>query len=109
LVVADSPVLGRAGRATFSLERDLEALSAGCVSSTKPGGTVILSAHATDLSADEMFRRIEGVAAGIGRSVRLLLRLGLPEWDHPTLPPDKGYAAEADRGDYLKTLVLQVG
>jgi 23S rRNA (cytosine1962-C5)-methyltransferase len=109
LVVADPPVLGHAGRSTFSLERDLDTLATGCVGSTKPGGTVVISAHATALAAEEMCGRIEGAAARMGRSTRVLLRLGLPEWDHPTIAAEQGHSGEADRGDYLKTLVFETG
>lgn len=112
LVIADPPVFGRAKGVAFSLERDLEALVEGCIACTTRGGVFVLATHAIALGE----RRLLDVARNAGglasREVRVLERLGLPEWDHPP-PVHSGerevVAAVEDRGDYLKTLVLRVG
>jgi 23S rRNA (cytosine1962-C5)-methyltransferase len=109
LVIADAPVLGRARAKVFSLERDLQPLARDAIASTKPGGIVVIAAHATALSSEAMVEAATRGARELGRRVDLVEELGLPAWDHPTVPSPTGRADDSDRGDYLKTLVLRAG
>lgn len=93
IVVADPPVLGRAGNKRFELLRDLERLAELLLARTD--GYLVFSTHALELD----WARLDAAFAG----ATVVARLGLPGWDHPVAP-----VAE-DRGDYLKTLVLKVG
>lgn len=107
LVIADPPVFGRARGRSFTLSRDLEALAAGAVRKVQPGGFLIFSTHATGLGDERLASALTEAAARQGRAAKVVERLGLPAWDHPVrgeAPPEA-----ADRGDYLKTLVLRVG
>jgi 23S rRNA (cytosine1962-C5)-methyltransferase len=105
LVIVDPPVLGRAGRRTFVLDAQLEALAAGALRKLRPGGVMIFSTHALAISAAALESRLESVAASEGRRLERLRWLGLPAWDHPVV---EGAPSEDDRGGYLKTLVLRV-
>lgn len=107
LIIADPPVLGRAGRSTFSLERHLGALVHGCLDSLVPGGVLALSTHAVGLGEGGLLGAVQDAAASAHRPLEVLATLGLPAWDHPVgVAPEEG---ASDRGDYLKTLVLRAG
>jgi 23S rRNA (cytosine1962-C5)-methyltransferase len=103
LVIVDPPLLGHAEGRTFALLNDLGALAAGALRKLRPGGVLLFSTHALELTSADLLAVLERAAAG--RALEVLSRLGLPPWDHPVL---EGPAAGDDRGGYLKTLVLRV-
>ncbi len=105
LVVLDPPVLGRAGGKTFSLDQQIDALLEGAIRKLAVDGVLVFSTHARRWSVEALRPRVESAALAAGRRVEWRAELGLPDWDHPTGDESQGQ----DRGDYLKTLVLQFG
>lgn len=103
LVIADPPVFGRAKGRSFSLRRDLDALLGGCLRQLRPGGRLLFSTHALWLTQEALLVRAERQAAALGLALSLEWSAGLPSWDHPSAPAASG----ADRGAYLKTLLLK--
>lgn len=103
LVILDPPVFGRAGKKSRAL--DLEALVSGAMSVTAPGGRLVVTVHALDVASEVLKRQVLELADRLGRRARIQAEFGLPEWDHPTRP---SAADPADRGDYLKTLILSM-
>ncbi len=104
LVVLDPPTFGRGRKGkVLALGRDLEALVGLSARLVAPGGRLLVAFHGAGLEEE---RALEAASAGAdGRVVTLAHRFGLPDWDHPSVSePD-----EEDRGDYLSTLVLNVG
>lgn len=104
LVILDPPSFGRGpGGRVLSLARDLERLVSLAASVVAPGGRLVVALHGAAIDAKRALRAAEEGTRG--RRITLVHHLGLPEWDHPAVTePD----AE-DRGDYLSTLVLDVG
>lgn len=104
LVILDPPSFGRGtGGKVLSLAKDLDHLVSLAASVVAPGGRLVVALHGAAIDEGRAIRAAE--AAQPTRGVRLAHRFGLPAWDHPAVSaPD----AE-DRGDYLRTLVLDVG
>lgn len=116
LVIADPPVFGHARGGAFSLERELPSLLEGCLAATAPGGVLVFSTHLLSVDEQALLGMARGAAAAIGRSISILETMGLPEWDHPVMGAGASSpvsaveeSGEADRGNYLKTLVLRAG
>ncbi|MEL6185902.1 MAG: class I SAM-dependent methyltransferase, partial [Myxococcota bacterium] len=103
LVILDPPVFGH-GRRPFSLERDLVRLLRGAFSQLAPGGVLIFSTHHTGLTDPVLEAACREAALGCQRTLDLIERRGLPEWDHPI----SGDPTPGDRGNYLRTLCLRV-
>ena len=97
LIVADPPMFGRAEGRSFALTQQLGALADGCVRKLAGGGHLVLSTHGVELSFEDLESAVR--SASRGRRVEVVRRMGLPEWDHPTVGGDDAY---------LKTLVLRV-
>lgn len=121
LIIADPPVLGRAGNKTFSLKRAQAALCAGMLARAAPGAVLYFSAHGRFVRNERVEADFRRAALEQGRRIRVLRTLGLPAWDHPTRVLERpagrpgagsgGPRADSgpgDRGDYLKGLVLEV-
>ena len=60
LIIVDPPVFGRSKKRTFSLLRDLDRLIEGAMSKLASDGVLIFSTHATQLSLEELKRRLPG-------------------------------------------------
>jgi 23S rRNA (cytosine1962-C5)-methyltransferase len=103
LIIVDPPVFGRAGKRVFSLERDLANLLVAAAAALRPGGHLLLSIHALTLGTQDLERLVRDAAGR--RKVHVRHRAGLPEWDHPMGATSK---VADDRGDYLKTLVIEI-
>ena len=103
LVILDPPVMGRALGKTFSLMQQVGTLLSGAVRKLAPSGVLVFSTHARALTTDMLRSEVEATARSAGRRVSWLHELGLPAWDHPIGDEANGL----DRGDYLKTLVMQ--
>lgn len=101
LVILDPPVFGHAGAKRHVLSQALEELVAGAVAVVEPGGVLALSVHALEVD----HAALEALLERTGRPRETLAVLGLPGWDHPTVAEPSG----ADRGEYLKTLVVRLG
>ena len=104
LVVLDPPVFGR-GRKAFSLFKDLSLLMRGAFQQLHDGGILVVSTHHTGIGFTQLARTAELQAQHLGLEIEKLEKLGLPEWDHPTLPQS---SSDADRGDYLNTLIVHL-
>lgn len=103
LVIVDPPVMGRAAKRTFSLDRDMSALLSGAVRKVTRDGIVVFSTHARRWTVEALRPVVRAAARANGREVEWVDEFGLPPWDHPTASD----ADALDRGDYLKTLVLR--
>jgi 23S rRNA (cytosine1962-C5)-methyltransferase len=99
LVIMDPPVFGRAGAKVHSLGEQLEELVTHAAAVVAPGGVLVLSAHALELTQEDLADTVQR-ALGPRRATQVGER-GLP-WDHPARPE------AGDRGDYLKTMVLRL-
>ena len=58
LVILDPPVFGRSKKRSFSLLRELERLIEGATAKLAPEGVLMFSTHATQLTAEDVARRI---------------------------------------------------
>ena len=103
LVILDPPVMGRAHGRTFSLAQQLDELLVGVVRKLTAGGILVFSTHARRWTMELLRSHVDEAAKTHGRAVRWIAERGLPEWDHPVNESSEGL----DRGDYLKTLVLE--
>lgn len=104
LVILDPPSFGRGPRGkVLSLEKDLETLVASAAKLVAPGGRLVVALHGATIDEARALRAAE--AACPSRTLALSHRFGLPAWDHPVV----GAPDPRDRGDYLRTLVLDVG
>jgi 23S rRNA (cytosine1962-C5)-methyltransferase len=103
LVILDPPTFGT-GAGHLSLERGLEELAALAVAVTAPDGALLFAVHAASIGEERALSAVESAADRADRGVEVLARLGLPAWDHPA----PSSAADLDRGQYLKTLILKI-
>ncbi len=102
LVILDPPMFGRAGSKVHTLERQLDALVTAAARVVAPRGVLVVSTHALELTPRALAETV-GAATG-GRGYQVLAQRGLPEWDHPV----GSTSLEADRGDYLKTILVRL-
>lgn len=103
LVVLDPPMFGRAGAKVHTLDQQLAPLVEHAASVVAPGGVLVLSTHALEIEPSMLLELVR--MAGGRRRMQVLGQRGLPEWDHPTV---RGPGTEADRGRYLKTVLVRL-
>lgn len=106
LIILDPPVFGRAKGRTFALDADLDVLLEGAFRKLAPGGVLVFSTHAQELTEARLVATVRAAAARQGGRARVLEQRGLPSWDHP-VDVSAGGLNPLDRGNYLKTLVLK--
>lgn len=104
LVILDPPLFGHAGKRRFSLLRDLDALLEAAMRALSPGGEMLFSTHALELSEPGLWQSLEVTAGRLGRRLESRASWGLPSWDHPS----DVRSQNDDRGAYLKTLVFKL-
>lgn len=102
VVVLDPPVFGH-GRRPFSLSRDMDELFRGALEQLDDDGVLAVSSHHREIGADLLEARLMTAGNAVGAELEVLDRMGLPPWDHPTVP-----SGDDDRGSYLDTLLVRL-
>lgn len=102
LVILDPPMFGRAGSKVHSLEHHLTSLVTSAAAVVANSGVLVVSTHALEVSREALASVVRDGAGT--RRTRVLGEHGLPAWDHPARDDGDG----ADRGDYLKTVVVRL-
>jgi len=99
LIVLDPPTFARTKKRTFSVDKDYTELAKDAVQVLAPGGLLITSTNAWNVSRDDFFDSVNQAFVDLDVDAYLVEEIGLPE--------DFAVNKQHPESDYLKVFVLE--